>query len=54
MNYIRGLVAFSGFSLACLSFLGINPDVSEFFIAHIGESFGVLIFVLGLLSLNFK
>lgn len=54
MNYIRGLLAFSGFGLAFLSFLGINPEVSRFFIVHIGECFGVLIFVIGLLTLNFK
>ena len=54
MNYIRGLVAFSGFTLAFLTFLGPVPDVSRFFIVHTAECFGVCIFVLGLLTLNFK
>jgi hypothetical protein len=54
MNYVRGLIAFSGFGLILLSILGINPDISRFFIVHIGECFGLLILVFGLISLNFK
>jgi len=54
MNYLRGLFAFIGFALLMLSALGINPEVSKFFITHIGESFGLLILIFGILSLNFK
>lgn len=54
MNWIRGIFAFSGFGLLALSAMGVNPDVSRFFITHIGESFGLLIMISGILMLNFK